>query len=84
MTGIDLMVAAPWITFGALLATVCFLLLRSHRASRPRPGRSFRPSPELVGVVPRPSRGPADQEMVSCPRPQEALCPEKNSQARLR
>jgi hypothetical protein len=30
MTGIDLIVAAPWIAFGAVLATVCWLLLRSR------------------------------------------------------
>jgi hypothetical protein len=34
MTGIDLTVAAPWIAFGTMLATVWWLLLRSRRASR--------------------------------------------------
>jgi hypothetical protein len=33
MTGIDLIVPAPWIAFGAVLATVCCLLLRSSRDS---------------------------------------------------
>jgi hypothetical protein len=33
MTGIDLIVAAPWIVFGAVLVTVCWLLLRSRRDS---------------------------------------------------
>jgi hypothetical protein len=34
MTGNDLIVAGPWILFGAALATVCILLLRA-RAGRP-------------------------------------------------
>jgi len=31
MTGNDLMVAAPWILFGAALATLCILLLLARR-----------------------------------------------------
>jgi hypothetical protein len=31
MTGNDLIVAAPWILFGAALATVCILLLLARR-----------------------------------------------------
>ena len=30
MTGNDLIVAAPWILFGAALATVCILLIRAR------------------------------------------------------
>jgi hypothetical protein len=33
MTGIDLIVAAPWIIFAVVLATICVLLLRARRAS---------------------------------------------------
>ncbi len=31
MTGSDLIVAAPWILFGAALAAVCILLLLARR-----------------------------------------------------
>jgi hypothetical protein len=45
MTGLSLiLVLAPWIAFGALLAIVCALLLRSRRMSGHPPGRGFRPS----------------------------------------
>jgi hypothetical protein len=30
MTGTDLIVLAPWIVFGVLLAVICILLLRSR------------------------------------------------------
>jgi ABC-type antimicrobial peptide transport system permease subunit len=33
MTGIDLIVLAPWIVFVAGLAVICILLLRSRHAS---------------------------------------------------
>jgi hypothetical protein len=42
MTGIDLIVLAPWIVFAVGLAVICLLLLRSRRASGPRP-RGRRP-----------------------------------------
>ena len=42
MTFNDLIVAAPWITFGAGLSAVCIRLLRSGRRSGPQPGRSPR------------------------------------------
>jgi hypothetical protein len=35
MTGADLIVAAPWIIFAVVLATICIFLFRSRRASRP-------------------------------------------------
>jgi hypothetical protein len=34
MTGADLIVAAPWIVFAVVLATICIFLFRSRRASR--------------------------------------------------
>jgi hypothetical protein len=34
MTGIDLIVAAPWIIFAVVLATICISLLRARHASR--------------------------------------------------
>jgi hypothetical protein len=42
MSGIDLIVAAPWIIFAAGLVTICIFLLRSRRAAgpdRPEPAR---------------------------------------------
>src|ERR1700751_4658102 len=50
MTGIDLTVAAPWIAFGTVLATVCWLLLRSRRTSR-------RDLARLSGIRPARCRG---------------------------
>jgi hypothetical protein len=47
MTGIDLIVLAPWIVFAVGLAVICLLLLRSRRASGPRP-RGRRPGPPAV------------------------------------
>ncbi len=44
MTGLSLiLVLAPWIVFGALLAIVCTLLFRSHRMSRPAAAPQSRP-----------------------------------------
>src|SRR5258707_1137393 len=45
MTGNDLIVAAPWIIFGAGLSAVWIRLLRARHASRHRPGRSRLPFP---------------------------------------
>ena len=84
MTGIDLIVAAPWIAFGAVLATVCWLLLRSRRASWRGPGRSCPSFRDSAGAVPRLRRRSAAQDTISCPEPQEARCPKKNPQARPR
>jgi hypothetical protein len=47
MTGIDLIVLAPWIVFAVGLAVIGLLLLRSRRASGPRP-RGRRPGPPAV------------------------------------
>jgi hypothetical protein len=74
MTGTDLIVLAPWIAFGAGLAVICLVLLRSHRTSRPRPRRSSRP---VQGAT-------ANRVRAGCPDPQETRCPEKNAQARPR
>ena len=68
MTVYDLIVAAPWITFGAGLSAVCIRLLRSGRRSGPQPGRS-----------PTPSSDPAGEETASRPYRQEARCCEKNT-----
>ena len=43
MTGSDLIVLAPWIVFAVGLAAICLFLLRSRRASGPRP-RPRRPA----------------------------------------
>lgn len=76
MTGTDLIVLAPWIAFGAGLAVICLVLLRSHRASGPRPRRSpHRSSRPVQGAT-------ANRVRAGCPDPQETRCPEKNAQAR--
>jgi hypothetical protein len=68
MTGMDLIVAAPWIIFVIGLATICILLMRSRRpASRSRPTRPDR-------VLP-------GQELARDPHPQEERCPQKNAEA---
>ena len=72
MTGSDLIVLAPWIVFAVGLAAICLLLLRSRRASGPRPRR---PSSPLPGAQ-------ADRERASRANPREARCPENNAQAR--
>ena len=72
MTGIDLIVLAPWLVFAVALAVICLLLLRSRPASGAGPRRPHRPIPGL----------PADREPSGCPDPQEARCPEKNTEAR--
>ena len=84
MTGTDLIVAAPWIAFGAVLAAVCWLLLRSRRASWRRPGRSCLSFRDPAGAVPRMRRGSAAREAISCPEAQETRCLKKNPQARPR
>jgi hypothetical protein len=71
MTGIDLIVLAPWIVFIAGLAVICVLLLRSRRASGSRPQRP-----------PRSARGgPAGREPARRPDPQETECRENNAEA---
>ncbi len=72
MTGSDLIVLAPWIVFAVGLAAICLLLLRSRRASGPRPRR---PSSPLPG-------SPADREPASRANPQESRCPANNAKAR--
>ena len=84
MTGIDLIVLAPWIVFVAGLAVICILLLRSRHASgsgrtpgsRRAPGS--RPQPP-----PRSARGAsADREPARRQDPQETECRENNAEAR--
>lgn len=84
MTGIDLIVAAPWIAFGVVLAIVCFLLLRSDRAARRGPARPLPPSPDPADPMPGQPRKPGNQEENRSPDPGEARCSETSSQARLR
>ena len=76
MTGTDLIVLAPWIVFAVGLAVICLVLLRSHRASGPRPRRSPGRSPRPVPA--RPGGAGAGRR----PDPQETRCPEKNAEAR--
>ena len=97
MTGNDLIVAAPWIIFGAGLSAVWIRLLRARHASRHRPGRSPLPFPgpgRSGGAEPRPrgrvmsrphrrARGSAGKRPPS-PYTQEGQCAEKNMQARWR
>ncbi len=48
MTGVDLIVAAPWIIFAVVLATICVSLLRARHASRrdhPEPAQDLHPDP---------------------------------------
>ena len=66
MTGSDLIVLAPWLIFVVGLSVVCFLLLRSTRASGPRQSLRVRRS--------RRARRRHD--------PQEEQCREKNAEAR--
>ena len=51
MTGIDLIVAAPWIIFAIGLATMSILLMRSRRAAGRRAG----------GAARRPAAGAPEQ-----------------------
>ena len=79
MTGTDLIVLAPWIAFAVGLAAICFLLLRSRRASGSQ--RSPRPVSGPAGAVSRPGRAPADRDTASGLHPQEAICSQKNEKA---
>ena len=84
MTGIDLIVPAPWIIFVTGLAVICILLLRSRHAS----GSGRTPGSRRVpGSRPqRPPRsargGPAGWEPARRPDPQETECRENNAEAR--
>jgi len=72
MTGSDLIVLAPWIVFAVGLAAICLLLLRSRRASGPRPRRPSSPFPGA----------PADPGPASRANRQETTCPENKAEAR--
>ena len=90
MTGIDLIVLAPWIVFVAGLAVICILLLRSRHASgsgrTPDSGRtpgSRRAPGSRPQRPPRSARGAvAGREPVRRPDPQETECRENNAEAR--
>jgi hypothetical protein len=84
VTGTDLIVLAPWIAFAVGLAAICFLLLRSRRASGSQ--RSPRPVSGPAGAVSRPGRAradrtPADRDTASGLHSQEAICSQKNAKA---
>ena len=55
MTGMDLIVVAPWVFFGVALAVVCFRLRRSRRPT----------APPREPVTPPGQR--ADRQETSCP-----------------
>lgn len=84
MTGIDLIVLAPWIVFVAGLAVICILLLRSRRASGSGRASGARPAPgSRLQWPPRSARGgPAGREPARRPDPQETECRENNAEAR--
>ena len=61
MTGVDLIVAAPWIIFAVALAAICIFLFRSRRAS---------PSDHR-----KPARDPAQKEEECPPQNDETRRP---------
>lgn len=84
MTGIDLIVLAPWIVFVAGLAVICILLLRSRHASGSGHASGSRRAPgSRPQRPPRSARGgPAGREPARRPDPQETECRENNAEAR--
>ena len=84
MTGIDLIVLAPWIVFVAGLAVICILLLRSRHASSSGHTSGSRRAPGArPQQPPRSARGgPAGREPARRPDPQETECRENNAEAR--
>jgi hypothetical protein len=84
MTGIDLIVLAPWIVFVAGLAVICILLLRSRHASGSGRASGSRRAPgSRPQRPPRSARGgPAGREPARRPDPQETECRENNAEAR--
>ena len=83
MTGIDLIVLAPWIVFVAGLAVICILLLRSRHASGSGRASGSRRAPgSRPQRPPRSARGgPAGREPARRPDPQETECRENNAEA---
>ena len=92
MTSDDLIVVTPWIVFGAILAAVCIRLIRRPRASRRRPERSARRSPDLAGsggvepgrcgrgdVPAAPLDPPASQDPPGHTQTQETTCAQNNA-----
>jgi hypothetical protein len=84
MTGIDLIVLAPWVVFVAGLAVICILLLRSRHASGSGRASGSRRAPgSRPQRPPRSARGgPAGREPARRPDPQETECRENNAEAR--
>jgi hypothetical protein len=83
MTGIDLIVLAPWIVFVVGLAVIYILLLRSRRASGSGRASGTRPAPgSRPQRPPRSARGgPAGREPARRPDPQETECRQNNAEA---
>jgi hypothetical protein len=73
----DLITAAPWIIFGTGLAAVWIRLLRSRRASKHQPGRSFADPADSGGADPRSAA--SGTERSTALDTQEGQCPEKNT-----
>ena len=84
MTGIDLIVLAPWIVFVAGLAVICILLLRSRHASGSGRASGSRRAPgSRPQRPPRSARGAAaGREPARRPDQQETECRENNAEAR--
>ena len=82
MTGIDLIVLAPWIVFVAGLAVICILLLRSRHASGSgRTPGSRRAPGSRPQRPPRSARGGPGREPARRPDQQETECRENNAEA---
>ncbi len=98
MTVSDVLVAAPWIIFGVVLAVMCIRLAGARRAAGEQPQRPGHPAAQPAGLDEagprlqrrrrrRPGRtaaGPARAEPDSCPDTPEAQCPTTNTNARNR
>ena len=83
MTGIDLIVLAPWIVFVAGLAVICILLLRSRHASGSGRASGSRRAPgSRPQRPPRSAKGGPAGEPARRPDPQETECRENNAEAR--
>ena len=65
MSGIDLIVEAPWIIFGAAVLAICIRLLRARPARR-QPERAPLPSSDPAGPV-KPRMGSAAGQSLSRP-----------------
>jgi hypothetical protein len=69
MTQDDLIIAVPWIAFGAALSAIGFQLLRARRAARPGPAKCW-PGPVSSGAC-DPVESNSGQETINSPETQE-------------